>query len=123
MDIDTFITLRGHVTLSDHIVQTVVDLCPLHRRKETGALLSRTSKLCSCRCYQCGVVNTLQLRGRRSASHFVTHSRPSCSRYLNCSLKDPRSCEGQCLLKSEWSTKYHVVAKKFYMFIARDNVC
>jgi hypothetical protein len=97
VDIDTSIILRGHVTLSDHIVQTVVDLCSLHSRKETGALLSRVSKLCSCLCYQCGVANTLQSRGRRSASRFVTRSRHSCSRYL-CCLKEPRSCGGQCFI-------------------------
>ena len=79
MDIDTFIILWGHVTFSDHIVETVVDLCSLHRRKETGALLSRASKLCSCLCYQCGVANSLQSRGRRSSSQFVTHSHRSCS--------------------------------------------
>jgi hypothetical protein len=58
VDIDTSIVVRGHVTLSDHIVQTVVDLCSLHRRKETSALLSRASKLCSCLCYQSGVAKT-----------------------------------------------------------------
>jgi len=69
VDIDTFIILRGHVKLADHIVRKVVDLCSLHSRKETGALISRASKLCSCLCYQCSVANTLQSRGRSSASH------------------------------------------------------
>ena len=117
MDIDTFIILRGHVTLSDHIVQTVVDLCSLHSRKEACALLSRASKLCSCLCYQSGVARTLQSRGRRSASHCVIiHVAPAVTILTAASrtrvLARDTFISGCSLLKSECPNKYHVVANK-----------